>query len=137
MHTQARDQYLLALEMKSDDVTILLNLASLFARLARCIEEQMHDPRSAHHFLIFFQFFLFFQFVGPFLLFILLFIFSFLFIFIYLFICFDSHGQDAEGGGIRHEALPPSRSSLLSVGRSPIPGTAPVRARAVVRVRRN
>ncbi|ELR22968.1 C2 domain containing protein [Acanthamoeba castellanii str. Neff] len=43
---KARDQYLLALEMKSDDVTILLNLASLFARLARCIEEQMHDPRT-------------------------------------------------------------------------------------------
>jgi hypothetical protein len=62
MHTQARDQYLLALEMKSDDVTILLNLASLFARLARCIEEQMHDPRSAHHFSNYFYYFYYFYF---------------------------------------------------------------------------
>jgi hypothetical protein len=57
---QARDQYLLALEMKSDDVTILLNLASLFARLARCIEEQMHDPRSAHHFSNYYYYFYYF-----------------------------------------------------------------------------
>ncbi len=81
MHTQARDQYLLALEMKSDDVTILLNLASLFARLARCIEEQMHDPRSAHHFSYFQFLFPFFNFTGAFFCFLFCYFLS-----IYLFI---------------------------------------------------
>jgi len=46
MIVQARDQYLWALEMKSDDVSILLGLASLFALLARCIEDQLHDSQS-------------------------------------------------------------------------------------------
>lgn len=35
-----------ALEMKSDDVSILLGLASLFALLARCIEDQLHDSQT-------------------------------------------------------------------------------------------